>query len=81
MAKAKSLLQITYDLLDSSDLTYRQIAEGAGVDVQWFAKFKQRRIPEPGVSKVQRIHDFLSTKVSKSVASDRRPSRRSVDAA
>lgn len=81
MTKVQSLLERTYELLESSKLTYRQIAEGAGVDIQWFAKFKQRRIPEPGVTKVQKIHDFLSTRSSAVVIPSRRSSRRSIDAA
>jgi hypothetical protein len=53
------LLDKTYRLLDETDLTYRQIASGAAVDMNWLAKLKQRAITEPGVGKVQRVHDFL----------------------
>jgi hypothetical protein len=53
------LLDRTYRLLDATDLTYRQVAAGADVDMNWLAKFKQRAIAEPGVGKVQRVHDFL----------------------
>lgn len=55
------LLQTTYDLIDRSNLTSKQIASGAGVDINWFAKFKCRRISSPGVEKVQAVHDFLSS--------------------
>lgn len=54
------LLTKTYELIAKSELTYREIADGARVDVNWFAKFKQRRIKSPGVPKVQAVHDFLS---------------------
>jgi hypothetical protein len=57
----QNLLDQTYRLLDKSALTYREIAAGAGVDFNWFLKFKFRRIAEPGVSKVQAVFDFLST--------------------
>lgn len=60
MAMTENLLERTYQLLDSSDLTYSEIADGAGVDINWLAKFKQRAIGEPGISKVQGVHDFLS---------------------
>lgn len=62
--KPDSLLDRTYTLLDATDLTYRQIAGGAAVDMNWLAKFKQRAIPEPGVGKVQRVHDFLTAYLS-----------------
>lgn len=54
-----NLLGITYELLDASDLTYREIASGAGVDINWVAKLKQRAIGEPGVTKVQAVYNFL----------------------
>jgi transcriptional regulator with XRE-family HTH domain len=57
---SEPLLPQTYRLLDATNLTYRQIAEGCGVDVNWLMKFKQRQIKEPGVTKVQLVHDFLS---------------------
>lgn len=57
---SESLLDRTYRLLDHTDLTYRQIAAGAAVDMNWLAKLKQRAISEPGVGKVQRVHDFLT---------------------
>lgn len=60
MAMTQNLLERTYQLLDSSELTYSEIADGAGVDINWLAKFKQRAIGEPGISKVQGVHDFLS---------------------
>lgn len=57
----RNLLGVTYQLLDASDLTYREIAAGAGVDINWVAKLKQRGIGEPGVTKVQAVYDFLSS--------------------
>lgn len=57
--QTQSLLERTYCLLDTTDLTYREVAEGASVDMNWLAKLKQRQIIEPGVLKIQRVHDFL----------------------
>jgi predicted XRE-type DNA-binding protein len=54
------LLQRTYELIDQSKLSRRQIAVGAGVERSWFRKFAKRDIPSPGVQKVQAVHDFLS---------------------
>jgi hypothetical protein len=59
MQRSKPLLKSTYELLGKSGLSYRQVAAGARVDINWVAKFAQRAIREPGVSKVQRVHDFL----------------------
>lgn len=57
--QTETLLDRTYRLLCDCDLTYHEIAEGARVDINWLAKFKQQAIEEPGVKKVQRVHDFL----------------------
>lgn len=56
---SEALLPQTYRLLDDTNLTYRQIAEDCGVDANWLMKFKQRKIKEPGVTKVQQVRDFL----------------------
>lgn len=55
------LLARTYRLLDATNLTYAQLAEGAGVERHWVEKFKQRKISTgAGVDKVQRVHDYLT---------------------
>ena len=59
---SQSLLDATYRLVESSDLSYPEIAAGASVKTDWFASFMQRRIREPGVNKVQRVHDFLASR-------------------
>jgi hypothetical protein len=59
MDVTEPLLDRTYHLLAGTKLTYQQIAVGASVDINWLAKFKQRRIDEPGINKVQAVHDFL----------------------
>lgn len=58
------LLQRTYELIDQcrtgeKKLTRWQIADGAGVGREWFAKFARRSIKSPGVPKVQAVYDFL----------------------
>jgi transcriptional regulator with XRE-family HTH domain len=59
MQRPKSLLKVTYKLFKKSGLSYRQIAAGACVDVNWVAKFAQGKIDDPGVKKIQKVHDFL----------------------
>lgn len=66
----QNLLAQTYQLLDESALKYREIADGAGVDFNWFLKFKFRQIEEPGVKKVQAVHDFLRSGKKRDRAGD-----------
>lgn len=56
------LLSTTKTLLAQSPETQRIIAANSGVGYQWLAKFSQGRISDPGVSKVQQLHDYLSAK-------------------
>ncbi len=63
MAREKPLLERTKALLErlhGERLTYQEIADGSDVDREWLAKLARGEIPEPGVNKVQRVHDFLS---------------------
>ena len=61
---AEPLLARTYRLLDIVDVSYGEIAAGAQVDKNWVAKFVTRSIDEPGVNKVQRVHDFLAARAA-----------------
>jgi hypothetical protein len=56
-----NLLNETYALLDVTKFTYREIADGARVDVNWLVKFALRSIASPGAARVQNVHDFLAT--------------------
>lgn len=60
MNVTEPLLKTTYRLLEASPLTHEEIATGAGVGFDWLSKFNQRRIAEPGIGKVQAVHDFLT---------------------
>lgn len=70
-AKPESLLARTYRLLEQAKaespeiVSYPEIAKGAGVNENWVAKFVQRNIAEPGVTKVQRVHDFLVSRIAR----------------
>ena len=63
MDSVEPLLSRTQRLLKVARLSYGKIAEGSGLDKNWVAKFCQGNIGEPGVTKVQAVHDFLSTYV------------------
>ena len=59
MTLPEPLLDRTFRLVKASGLSYRKIAAGSGEDLSWVAKFCQGNIAEPGVKKVQAVHDFL----------------------
>ena len=59
MNTPNTLLEDTQRLLKSAKTPRREIARGAAVGNEWLAKFSQGRINDPGVRKVQRLHDFL----------------------
>lgn len=58
----ESLLDRTKKLLDQrGELTLRQIAEGAGVGHEWLRSFLYgNRIKDPGVSRLEKLHNFLT---------------------
>lgn len=41
-------------------LTLAAIAAAAGVEKEWLAKFSKGVIADPGVRKVQALHDYLA---------------------
>lgn len=57
-----TLLERTRALLAESDLSLREIAEGAGdpVKYEWLKKFAGEYESDPAVGRVQRLHDFLA---------------------
>lgn len=63
-----SLLEQTYALLDASEESVSEIAEGAGVNPHWLAKFRRRRWENPGVVSVERVYRYLSTRAARGAA-------------
>lgn len=56
----ESLLDRTKKLLDQrGDATLREIAEGAGVGHEWLRGFVYGAIKDPGVSRLEKLHNFL----------------------
>lgn len=53
-------------MLLATDLTYREVAEGAGVGFEWLNKFSRRQIRQPGLDKIEPLHDFLVSHVASS---------------
>lgn len=64
--QAMDLLKSTYELIEQTELSQREIAAGAGVKRDWFAKFSQRKIQSPGTPKVQAVYEFLRAKRTRS---------------
>lgn len=57
----ESLLSRTKKLLAQRDgLSLRQIAEGAGVGHQWVRGLVYGAIKDPGVSRLEKLHNFLA---------------------
>ena len=61
-AMLKTLHETTLELIEGSDLTYTQIATGAGVRERWLYALAAGRFKDPGVNKMERVYRFLSTR-------------------
>lgn len=46
-------------MLASREESLREIANGAGVGYHWLTKYWQGKFSEPGIFKIQRVHDYL----------------------
>jgi len=55
----------TYKLLLETKASTAEILEGAGVDKQWYHKFKADKYNEPGVNKINRMNVFLKKHAKK----------------
>lgn len=62
MRGMKTLYDDTIALLKSTRLSRREIAAGAGLGFDWLNKLAQGHIEDPGIKRIQRLHDFLSRK-------------------
>lgn len=57
-----TLHQKTLNLLESSDESTDEIAKKADVSFYWLRKFRSGVFTDPGVSKVQKVYEYLSGK-------------------
>ncbi len=60
-----NLLDKTIALLKVAPYTRREISAGAGVGYEWLNKLAQGHIENPGVLRVQSIHDYLTRRLFK----------------
>lgn len=50
----------TLSLLKATPIPLRTIARDNDLSVDWISRFKRGVIPEPGIGKVQKLHDYLA---------------------
>ena len=53
------LLTRTRELLKNRTKSLRAISEESGINYHWLGKFQQGAFDDPGVKKVEQLHDFL----------------------
>lgn len=57
----ESLLSRTRKLLEArGELSLRAIADGAGVGHEWVRAMVYGRIPDPGITRLEKLYSFLS---------------------
>ncbi len=63
------LLQRTLELAEGQPLSREEIREfcdSIGVTPRWYSKVISRETVDPGVTKIQRLHDYLSARSKRS---------------
>lgn len=55
----------TIRLLKMSSISFSEISKGAGVGQRWLFDLANGRFKDPGVRKIQRLHDYLSKRNEK----------------
>lgn len=58
-SKEKGLHEYVLEQLDKTPLTYQEIADGSGVPKRTVEKVARKEIEDPGVSHIQKLHDFF----------------------
>lgn len=56
----KRLYDETLRLLQTTNLSVDEIGRKVGCSGRWIRKVRDGDIKDPGVNKIQRLHDFLS---------------------
>ena len=56
------LLDETLKLIKQCELPRRELARQSGVGYEWLCKVDQGRIKDPGISRVQKLYNFLSNR-------------------
>lgn len=61
----KTLLEQTFSLLGKSKTPAAQICRELGFSQRWYYDLMSGDIKDPGVNRIQRLHDYLSQADSK----------------
>lgn len=62
----QSLYERTLALLEGrGELTYEEIAEGAGIGIHWLHKFVRRATPNASAWRIEAVHNYLVKRLKK----------------
>ena len=56
------LLDETLKLIRKCELPRRELARQSGIGYEWLCKVDQGRIKDPGIRRVQKLYNFLSSR-------------------
>jgi hypothetical protein len=57
------LFKTTIELLNNTNMSVEHIARESNVGYRWLCKLKAGEYSDPGVNKVQRVHNFLTEQI------------------
>lgn len=57
-----TLLQQTICLLDADRGEWSKTAKETGLGYEWIKKVANHKVPDPGVNKIETLHDYLASK-------------------
>jgi len=56
-----NLLEQTLDMLANESRSREEIARDTGLGKEWLSKLSRGLITDPGVSKIERLHEYLKS--------------------
>jgi hypothetical protein len=59
-AASLTMLEKTMDLLGNCGLSLTEISNMSGLGYEWLKKLKAGDIPDPGINRIERLHNFLT---------------------
>ena len=55
----KTLLQKTLDLVRETDVNIAQMCRELGISKRWYFRFRDGDYSDPGVNRIEALHDYL----------------------
>ena len=68
LLRMETFLVKTLRLARESGMSGSEIANGADVGYRWYCKLVSGEIKDPGINRVQKLHDYLSAVAVKAAA-------------